>query len=342
MKRTIACITVLVLILVAFAGCEKNTVGNTAATAEPAAPPSQQTEATEAPQQAKMDFPQSPITLVVPWASGGGTDMNCRMIASLAEPYFGKPVVVVNREGAGATIGTTETAKANPDGYTIQIIASGIYSSQPFLREVEYTIDDFDFLLGFTLEPYGLFVNQSLGVENVADFIQYTKDSGKTVMIGTHSAGSLTEVFAKQAMEALGLDYSVVNYDGDGQVLAAMLSGEVTIGTCHPFAILSNIQAGTIVGIGSSTEERFYDDMPTLKEQGYDVQIAVYKGFVAPAGLDPAVKDFIAEQLKNTIESDEFQKFAAEQLVPVYVTSGDALKEAIVEQTETMRQSFGK
>lgn len=284
------------------------------------------------------NYPVKPVTIQVGWPAGGGSDLMSRALADAMRAPLGKAVVVVNREGAGGTISHAEMAAAAPDGYTLAITTSGTYSAQPLLRPVEYDIEDFDFLIGISNEVLGLYVPASLGVDSVESFKK--KFANQEVIVGTHGAGSIPAFGVEEVFPKLGVEYTVINYGGSGEVLPALLGEHINVGFMHPHEAISNMRAGTIKCIGLAAPERLadYSDNPTFREQGIDWVSGVYKGIIMPKGGDPEVVAFLESVLKEAVNSPKFMDYAKKNNVPLEITTGAELKENILKQSESFKK----
>lgn len=187
MKKMLALLLALAMV---FALCA---CGNTAAAPAPTAEATPEAAADAAPAEEKtLDYPTQPITMMVAWTAGGGSDLLTRAIAADAPEFIGVNMNVTNREGAGGTIGFAEAVDYANDGYNLLYSTSGVFSAQPLLREVEYSIDDFDFICGVGEKPMSVVVPASWGVTNLQEWIDYLNANGIEAVIGTSgSAGSI-------------------------------------------------------------------------------------------------------------------------------------------------------
>lgn len=302
------------------------------------------TESAAGASSGKLNYPTKPISLLVSWGAGGGTDLMARAIASDSKTYLGANMSVVNREGAGGTIGFTEATKYAKDGYSLVYATSGIFSAQPLLRKVQYSIDDFDFICGLTEDVVGLYVSSDLGVKTMDELIQKYKDGG--LVLGTNgSAGSIPAFGADTLIPMLGVKKStVVNYDGTAKVLPALLGKEINVAMMHPNEAYSNAKAGSIVCLGLACKERLknFPDYPTLKEQGIDWECSITKGIVAPKGLDPQIRGYLEQNIMKLVEGENFQKYAKNNNIQMKVTSGADFEEGVRQQLadfETARKT---
>ena len=292
----------------------------------------------------ELNYPVKPVTIYCPWAAGGASDMLARAVASEFEKYTGQPATVVVKEGAGGTIAHGELAKEKADGYIIATTASGVFSSQPLLREVAYDIDDFEFIASATYEPFIFVALSDLGVNSVSDLQK--KFEGKVLNVGTQAAGSLPDMAAKAVVPELGIsEYNVVNYAGGaGELVPAVLGGHVDIGICQPSEVSTYLENGDVTIIGVTSAERIPEapDALTFNEQGIACELANIKGFLMPAGGDPAVRDYLEDIMFQIFDSDEFKKFAQNTATNIVTMNGDEMKTFIEEQTVEFKELFSE
>ena len=293
-----------------------------------------------------MDYPTKPITIACGWAAGGSADLMSRAIAADAKEYLGVSATVVNREGAGATICFAEAADSANDGYQLVFVNSGVFSAQPLLREVEYSINDFDFICGIAFAPLALVVPASMGVSTLDEWVEYMNDNHVEAVVATSgAAGSIPAYGAEALLPELGLEaYNILNTSGSGEVITALLGGEVNCGYFHPHEAKAYVESGDFVILGVSTEERMptFPETPTFKEQGIDHINNLSQGIGAPAGLPPEIRSYLEEKiLKIVKEGKNFQTYAQNSGVQVQLMTGEEFYQLVEEQTETYKTLFG-
>ena len=291
-------------------------------------------------------YPDGPITLMCAWAAGGGSDLLSRAVAADAKDYIGVQMNVTNRDGAGGTIGLAEAVDYANDGYNLVFTTSGVFSAQPLLREVEYSIDDFDFICGLSLEPLCIAVPASMGVTTLDEWIEKMNSEGTEAVVGTSgNTGSIPAFYADVLFPTLGLNsYNIINYGGSGEVIPAMLGGEINCAYFHPHEAWPYVESGDFVVLAVSTEERMeeFADFATFKEQGIDHVAGITKGIIAPTGLDPEIRDYLeACIMKIAEEGPNTQTYIESSHLPKNVTTGAEFKEAILQQTEELAEIFG-
>ncbi len=263
------------------------------------------------PLPAAAAFPEKAITLICPWPPGGSSDLIVRTVAKIASKYIPKAVVVVNRAGANGVVATTENVRTTPDGYTILIGTSGLFTATPLSQKnLGYKQEDFEFLVGMTNEPMIFTVPVTAPYKNLNELIKTAKEKGLTIRYSNSGLGGIPQLCGAQLFKYAGVKSQAVPFKGGGPSVTAILGGHVDVGVSHPGEALSFIQAGKLRGLGISSLQRFsgLSDVPTLKERGYDIDIGVKKYIFCPKGLPGDVRKYLVDNLTKIIHEEEFKK----------------------------------
>jgi tripartite-type tricarboxylate transporter receptor subunit TctC len=269
------------------------------------------TLATLAPAQAD-DWPTKPVTLIVPFAAGGTTDIVGRIIAQALSARLGQNVIVENIGGAGGTLGATNAARAAPDGYTIfmatvaHTMAPGIYKSLAYNFE-----QDFEPVTVVATVPNILIVNPSVPAKNVAEFIAYLKANPGKVSYGSAGIGSTEHMSAELFRALSGVNIVHVPYRGGAPMLADLVAGNIQMSIETSGAATPLIQAGSVRALAVSPARRspLFPDVPTLAESGlpgYDV--STWYGFLLPKGTPVAIRDKLYGELVAILKSPDIVK----------------------------------
>ncbi len=199
-------VVALLLTAALMVGCSSG--GSTAQESSTAASEPAQSTAANLPE----GYPDKPITMICPWGAGGGSDILCRILAQGGEKYLGQPIEVVNRDGAGGVIATTEFLKEKGDGYTILFEGSPVFVSQPKLNEVSYSEDDFRSIIATTEDPIVLTTHKNSPFKTLDEMLEYGKEN--TIKYGNTGAGGLLDVAQKALYEQIGVQYTGITLSG--------------------------------------------------------------------------------------------------------------------------------
>lgn len=267
-----------------------------------------------APNAATAAYPDRPITLIVPWNAGGGTDAVARIVASLLEKDLGQPIAVVNRTGGQGVVGHQAIADAAPDGYTIGIITVEIgmmhWQGLTQLTGASYTP-----LALMNEDPAGVQVRTDATYKTLDDLIADIKaNPGKFKASGT-GQGGIWHLALAGMLSSLKLDPKSVPWvpsNGAAPGLQDLVAGGVQVVTCSIPEARSLIDAKRVksLAIMASERSKLMPDIPTLKEAtGSSWTIGAWRGFAAPKGLDKAASDKLQAALKKVYDSKEYQEF---------------------------------
>lgn len=258
-------------------------------------------------------FPTKPITLVVPWPPGGGSDVIMRLIAEPMGKAIGQTIVVVNKPGAGGQIGLRETAEAAADGYTISFIATG-FIAQQYNIEKALAIDDFAYLAWVGVDASAMTVNAKTGWSTLADFVKAAKEKPGTIRNGNDQPGGTSFLTVALIERTLGIKLVRIPYAGDAPNLQALLSGEVQTSTAAVTNMVDQHKAGAVkvLAVTGPTREAKLPDVPTFKELGHDLVAGTMRAVVTAKAVPPAVQATLEKALLAAMADEGFRKRAAD------------------------------
>jgi tripartite-type tricarboxylate transporter receptor subunit TctC len=242
-----------------------------------------------------QDFPRTTIQLVNPYAAGGSADLLARTIAAAMADVLGKEVIVVNKPGAGTTIGASFVAHAEPDGHTLYLSTATAHAIMPRLSKVTYDgIADFAPVAMVANVPNVLVVRASLPVKSVPELVAYTKAHPDTLNFGSVGIGSQPHLAAELFKQMTGATMVHVPYTGVAPATTDLVSGQMDLGFLNAPPLLQHIESGALRALAVTTLKRAdqLPNVPTLDElglKGFD--IGTWYGISAPAKTPKAVLD---------------------------------------------------
>jgi len=280
-----------------------------------------------APQSAfAEDYPTRPITLLVPYAAGGGNDVMARIAADKMTRTLGQPIVVENRGGAGGTIATRDAARAAPDGYTLVIGGTGTLAVDPTL----YKNPGYDPRKDFA--PIGLIaksalvvlVNPAVPVHSIAELIALAKKQPGQLTYASAGVGSGMHLGTVYFASEAGIDLTHVPYKGTGPALADLVGGHVSIYFSSMPSAIGLVRDGKLRALAVTDSKRspLFPDLPTVAEAGLPGYEAVlHYGIVAPAGTPRPIVDKLNAALREAVSSPDLaEKIAADGAEPLAST----------------------
>ena len=225
-------------------------------------------------------------------------------VQTCALPIF----VVKNVDGAGGTLGVAEAARAKPDGYTLSMAPVGPLTTQPHLRKLPYDFDSFEYVCLAYSAPSAIAVRKDSSFNTLQDLIAYAKENPGKLNFAVQAIGSIPHIAGLALAEAAGIEMVYLPVNGDGPALKALLDGTADVFVPH-ISFLSKNQ-DQIKSLAILQEERLPDlsDLPTAKEQGYDLNFPIWGGLVAPKSTPAEVVEKIDRACKAAIESEPFQE----------------------------------
>jgi len=259
---------------------------------------------------AQADYPNRPVTLVVPFPPGGGTDTGARLVAQRLSMRWGQPVVVENKGGAAGQLGADFVAKAKPDGYTILMGNIGTQAINPILyKKLPYDPDKAFAPISLVAElPLAMMVNPGVPAKTAREFVTLAKGQPGRLNYSSSGGGGAPHLAAEMFKEATGTFIVHVPYRGGGPAVADLLAGNVQLSFMTVLEAIGHIRAGKLRALAVTSQQRVsaLPDVPTLAESAVPAFNSIsWIGLLAPAGTPPAVVDKIAADLREVINAPE-------------------------------------
>lgn len=284
--------------------------------------------ATVALPAAAQDWPDGPVTLIVPWGAGGGTDATARMIGSILEEQIGVPVPVQNRTGGSGVIGHAGIADAAADGQTIGVATLEIGTMHHLgLTDLDHT--GYTPLGLYNADPAAIFVQGNSDYATISDLLAALDAAPDGEMKGSGSAqGGVNHLALAGMLMAAGLPANRVAWvpsEGAAPGLQDLAAGGVSVATASLPEATALMEAGLIRPLAVFSEERLdiAPDVPTFQEAtGHAFALGSWRGMVAPAGLDPEVAEQITAALGTVVEDPRYTEFMAERGYAMQWTTG--------------------
>ena len=275
---------------------------------------------------AQAAWPNKPVRIVVPYAPGGANDILARVVAEKLAPVLGQPVLVENKPGAGAMVGSDFVAKAAPDGYTLLMAASGPMVFNPVLvAKLPYNpLTDLAPISIVGSFPLILAVNESSSAKTFKDLVALSKASPDKSNYSYPAASFqliMELVKAKSGLKALN-----VPYQGSAPSINAVLTQEVQMTLIDSGPIAALVKSGKLRALAVTSEQRLasYAQVPTLKEQGIDLAVNLWSGLLAPAGTpEPILKRLQEEVARIMALPDVGERMAKLDIRPLGTSAAD-------------------
>lgn len=287
------------------------------------------------PANAADDWPDRPVSVVVAYGAGGGTDTLSRIFVEPLSAVLGQPVVVENRPGAGGTIGAASVAKADPDGYTLYMMANGHSVAGAMYASLPYDpVADFQGVSLVASMPLAVLVRPDFEAETFEDLAALIKSRPGELNFASVGVGSTQHFTGALLAEAAGLDIVHVPYQKTPEALAALLSGEVDVLVEVLAPMLGQIESGDVKALALTSKDRHprLPDLPTAAESGVDgFDVSTWYGIAMPSGGDVALAGKISDAVAEALKDEALlEKFSARGFI-VKPSSADAFNTQIAE-----------
>lgn len=287
-------------------------------------------------------YPKKPINLIVPFAAGGGLDITARAMEKYSVKYLGQSIVVSNIPGGGGTLGWNELAGSKPDGYTIGTVTLGSIL-QPLYGPTRFHYPSaIEPLIQISDMPIVAIVRVDQPWNDINDLVKYVRSHPGEIKYGHPGLGSpiniVGEMFSKEAQ----VDIPQVPFQGDSESIAALLGGHVQLAFVNPVTIKEYVKSGKLKVLAVSKEQRLTDpqfaNVPTFKEQGYNVVFSFWSGIGAPKGLPPEVRGKLIAGLQGIAQDPEFIQTMNDLGFTVEYLGSENFREKWITENERMEK----
>jgi tripartite-type tricarboxylate transporter receptor subunit TctC len=273
--------------------------------------------------RAQSDYPNKPVTMIVPFPPGGVADITARPVAEAMGRFLKQPVVVENKAGAGGGVGMQYVSRAKPDGYTVLLALSSISiipeADKILGRDPMYQLGQLVPIARFTADPTVLAVQADGPYKSVKDLVEAAKKAPGTIPYGSSGNYGTMHVPMEMFAASAGAKMLHVPFTGAGPAVVALLGGQVQALSTGPSSVMGHIKGGKVRVLATWGEARHpaLPDVPTLKELGYDAQFSQWTGLFVPAGTPDAVIARLREAARAAVDDATFKASLAKVETPV-------------------------
>lgn len=287
-------------------------------------------------------WPNRPIRMVVPYTPGGYTDMMARLVSEKVAASLGQSIVIENKPGANAAIGTDTVAKAAPDGYTFGTVIAA-HSVNPSLKaNLPYNTEkDFTYVSLMSVAPLIIVATPSLPAKNMQEFIALAKAKPGQLNFASSGIGSAAHLTMEMLKSREGINLQHVPYKGTAGALQDLVGGQINVMFDIIGPLMEQVRAGNARALGVAAKERVpaAGDTPTLIEQGVkDFASGTWAGIIAPAGVPKEIVDRMALEAKKALADPELKKKLEQQGIVAMGTAPDEFKAFVGEEIARWKQ----
>ena len=265
-------------------------------------------------------YPTKPITLIIGHSAGGVGDLTGRALADGASKTLGQPIVVMNKPGAGGSIGVSLVKNAKPDGYTIGNLTTGGIFAQ-YIRKPPYDINgDFTPIIRYGDFYYGVVVRADSPWKTFKELVDYAKANPGKIKYSTSGPGTVHHLAMEKLAKQEGFKWVHIPSPGCHPGITALLGGHVDVSACDT-VWKPHVDSGRLrlIAIHGPTRMPKYPDVPTWIDLGYKISITSFIGFLGPKGIPQPIQDKLHQAFKEAMETPEFKKTLDNfDMIPVY------------------------
>lgn len=288
--------------------------------------------------QAQTTWPGKTVTLVVPYTAGGTADTIARGLGEVLRAS-GTVVIVENKPGAGASLGTDQVARSKPDGATLLLASTSPITIYPNLVKAPYDpIKDLTPIASVAVGPVGIAATKSLKVDDFAALVAHAKKNSGKVTFGVPGLGSVAHLGMADLNKQAGIQMMQVPYRGGSQALADGLAGVVDLLVINTDVLLPQVAAGTLKPLAVMAPERLsaWPDVPTMAEVGLPkIKYFSNFGLFAPAGLDPALAKALQAEVDKALVSPKYQEMLKKYYLQPGTGTGEVFKQQVKAEFES-------
>ena len=284
------------------------------------------------PAAAQDAYPSKPVQILVPFPPGGVADITARPLAQVMGRLAKQSVVVVNKPGAGGSVGAAQAARAAPDGYTLLLALSSI-SVLPVAdrlqgRPAAYELEQFAPVALISADPTVLVVRADGPYRTLKDLVDMARARPGTINYGSSGVYGTLHVAMEILSQAAGIRMFHIPYQGGGPAVAALLGGQIDALASGPAPAIGQIKAGKMRALAVWGERRLaaMPDVPSMKELGYDATFYIWSGLFAPAATPQPVMTALREAVQRTVEDAEFRAAMDKVETPIAYLDAPAFK----------------
>jgi tripartite-type tricarboxylate transporter receptor subunit TctC len=289
-------------------------------------------------------WPERPITILVGYAAGGGTDLTARAIAPFLEKYLGgnAKIVVVNRPGAGGEISFAALANSLPDGYTIGFINTPPVITIPIERKASFSLQQFELLGNVIDDPGNFSIHTDSPIRTLAELATEARANPGTVTVGTTGAGSDDHIAMLLFERIAKVKMNHVPFPGSSAVRTALVGKHIMVGAINIGEATLYAKGSPLRSLGqmSATRTSVAPEVATFREQGYDIELSSLRGMAAPRGLPMDVRDRLVRAVEQSAADAEFRAKSAQLYTPLRYLAPAEYDKVLRETDAAMRQLF--
>jgi tripartite-type tricarboxylate transporter receptor subunit TctC len=280
------------------------------------------------------DYPSKNIRLVVPFGAGGGTDSVGRTLANSAKDILGTNIAVMNRTGGAGAVGMSYGAQQRPDGYTLTVVTREI-ASLPQMGLMQNTADDFELIRMVNLDPAVILVPADSPFNTVNDLVAEAKKNPGKIKFASTAAPNF---YLMTLEKSQNIKLNAIPYNGSSEAIPAVLGHHTEVTMVTPGEAIAQLRSGQLKALGVMSNERisYIPDVPTLKEQGFNVATGTWRGIGAPKGTPKEVIEILGKAFDQAMASADFKEFMSKGAMTIHPLNAQEFTDYVKEDTKLL------
>ncbi len=299
-----------------------------------------------APASAQTNYPTRTITMIVPFAAGGPTDIIARILANSLSQSLGQSVIIDNRPGGGGNLGIAMVARSNPDGHTLLLTSTAIAVNPGLFESLPYDpIKDFVPISELVNAPNVLFVKPDSGITSIADLVAKAKAEPNKYNYASPGVGTKSHLTGEFLKLRAGVNIQHIPYRGGGPATQALVSGTVQLGSVALAPVEPLIKSGTVKALAVTGATRWWSlpDVPTMIESGYPGFVSdTFNALFAPAGTPPDVVALLVRETRAAMAKPEAQEAARRAGYQIVAGTPDEMTKRLVAEIAGVKELVAK
>ncbi len=290
--------------------------------------------------EAGGDFPTKPLRLIVPYPPGGSHSLHAGVITTVAEPYFGQPMISVIRKGGGGAVAATETAREPADGYRLFFGDPTINSLRPQIEDLSYGIDDYEPVCRINYSPAVFVAHPDAPFDDLEGMIEYA--SKNKLQYSSDNVNGFTYVAFEMLKLESGVDMEGIDFGGGGPALTQLLGGHTMAYAGAPSVVGEHIKAGDLKGIAVTDLERWetLPDIPTCQEQGYDIVWHFWRGILVKKGTPEDRIKILSDGFGGMVKDEGFLRMLSNIDSRVDFLSAEEFGDLLTREQKSLKELY--
>lgn len=276
---------------------------------------------------ASAQYPERPVTLIIPPGAGGGTDTLYRALIRATEPHLGGTIVALNRPGAGGGLGTGEIARSKPDGYTIGAVLQQVHLGL-MMPELNYKSTDFTYLMMINADPMAFTVRTDSKWKTLKELVESARTEPGKISVGNCGSGCISDIATGMLEQATGAKFIHVPFNGHAPGRTALLGGHLDVMMLTPAEAVDFVKSGQFRVLAVADERRsgVLPDVTTVQEaMGLPIYAVGWRALGGPKGMPPDIQAKLTAAFKKGMDDPTFREFAAKGGFELRTMEGDKM-----------------